>query len=104
MQNQSHEAPLETVDLETLGGRMRAARMNKRLSVVETATSIGVSRVSYGQWESGDIEEPSARKLLHFTRLVDVDLYWLLDRQGPDPEDIKHLKRAAKRYRRRPRP
>jgi transcriptional regulator with XRE-family HTH domain len=74
--------------LETLGGRIRAARMAKKLTVVAVARSVGVSRVCVSQWESGTIEEPKLNNLLAFTQLVDVRLDWLLTRKGMDPKKL----------------
>ena len=79
--------------LDTLGGRIRAMRQAHNLTVTDTAARVGISRVQLTQWEAGRVLEPGAYQLLRFTKLVDVNLNWLLERAGPDPEILRRPKR-----------
>jgi transcriptional regulator with XRE-family HTH domain len=72
--------------LDTLGGRLRAVREKMKMSVVEAAKEVGVSRTSFGQWESDAVKNPDTGALMTFSKLADISLDWLLARQGPDPD------------------
>lgn len=79
----------DTPDLRTLGGRIRAVRKARKLTVVAAAREVGISRVSFSQWESNVVKDPGVTSLLKFTELCEVDLNWLLDRKGTDPEIVR---------------
>jgi transcriptional regulator with XRE-family HTH domain len=74
--------------LDSLAGRIRAARVASNLSVVEAARAINVSRTSFSLWESGTVKTPDGRKLFQFSKLTEVSLDWLMDRRGPDPKAV----------------
>ena len=82
-------------DLDSIGGRWRAAREASRLSVATVADRVGISRVSVYAIEKGKVPDPTISSLLAFTKLCDIDLNWLAERTGPDPEIIAN-KPAAK--------
>jgi transcriptional regulator with XRE-family HTH domain len=72
--------------LETVGGRIRAARKARKLRIGAVAAQIGLSRTSLSQWEAGAVKNPDVVKLGRFVKLVDVSLDWLLERKGDDPD------------------
>lgn len=72
--------------LDTIGGRMRAARRAKGLKVTEAAAQIELSRTSLTQWEADGVSKRDEKKLAAFVKLVDVNLDWLVNRKGPDPD------------------
>ncbi len=80
-------------NLETLGGRIRAVRKARKLTAIAVADYVGISRVSFWGWENDDVKDPGAYPLFAFTKLVDIDLNWLLVREGPDPEVLKPVAR-----------
>jgi transcriptional regulator with XRE-family HTH domain len=73
-------------DLETLGGRLKAARLAKGLGLSDAARRIGLSRTSLNQWESNSVKNPDLEKLLEFSKLTEVSLDWLAHREGKDPD------------------
>jgi len=78
--------PQSDDQLETIGGRIRAAREAKALSVPETAIFLGMSRVQLYAWEKGTVTDMRVGQLVEFSKLTEVSLDWLLLRRGPDPE------------------
>lgn len=79
-------ASKETPRLDSLGGRIRAVRLARGLNVNTAARAVGISRTSFTHWESNITREPRVENLLAFTKLTDVDLDWLLERRGDDPD------------------
>ena len=84
-------------NLDTMGRRIRAARMATRLSVTTTANSVGISRVQLTDWEADRVAEPKLSKIMGFARLCDVNLDWLVDGRGPAPEFIKTVHRRPQK-------
>lgn len=72
--------------LETIGGRIKAARKARGLRLGAVATQIGVSRTSFSQWEADAVKKPDVNKLGKFVELVEVSLDWLVERKGNDPD------------------
>jgi transcriptional regulator with XRE-family HTH domain len=76
----------QNVKLTTLGGRIKAARKARGLSIIECSSPIQLSRTSLMAWEADNVKNPDVTKLMAFTQLVDVSLEWLLHRTGGDPD------------------
>lgn len=74
-----------TPNLRTLAGRIRALRLQRGLKRYVVAEKVGISRVCYHDWESGEVEEPKLGAIVAFAELVDIDLDWLIRRKGEDP-------------------
>lgn len=83
--------------LDTLGGRIRASRERAGLGIGNAAKAIKISRTSLGQWEAGNVQNPDMTKLAAFSRLCDVNLDWLIERKGPEPDLSQSEQRAAAR-------
>ncbi|MEM7406038.1 MAG: helix-turn-helix transcriptional regulator [Pseudomonadota bacterium] len=63
---------------ETLGDRIREARLHRGLSVEALARNMGVETASLAAWESGE-RQPRANRLNLLSGMLDVTLAWLLD-------------------------
>lgn len=72
--------------LDTVGGRIRAARKAKGLKLTKAAAEIGVSRTAFTAWENNGVRRFDSEKLYGFARLCDVSLDWLMERKGSDPD------------------
>lgn len=72
--------------LETVGGRIRAARKAKNLKLTKVAAEIGVSRTAFTAWENNAVKRMDGDKLYGFAQICDVTLDWLLERKGGDPD------------------
>ena len=86
----------EPLQLDTLGGRIRAVRTALNMRLGDTANKIGVSRTSLGQWEAGAVKKPDVDKLAAFTSLTKISLDWLIEGNGDDPEFLLQARRTAK--------
>ena len=67
--------------LSTMGGRIKAGRLERGYSVRQLAARLGVKPATVGNWESGR-SEPRANKLPVICGLLGVSLMWML--QGAD--------------------
>lgn len=88
---------MATIDLDTLGGRIRAARKGNKLTIGEAAARIDISRTSLSQWENGGVLEPNTENLIAFTELTNITLDWLLSRKGEDPKFLSNPQRSPPR-------
>lgn len=68
-------------DLATLGGRLRAARREKKLGQIALARLAGVSQSVISDLERNEIHETA--KILQIARAVGVHARWLQERVGP---------------------
>lgn len=85
-------------NLETLAGRIKALRVARGMKRYEVAEKVGVSRVCYHDWETGNVAEPKLGPIVAFAELVDIDMDWLIRRKGPDPIDQRNSPRITARY------
>jgi transcriptional regulator with XRE-family HTH domain len=83
----------EAAPLDTLAGRMEAARLGRGLTKIAVANQLGVSRIAVYEWLNGTTTKPGIDNLLAFTKLTDISLDWLVERRGPDPQFLR-LKKA----------
>ena len=72
--------------LETLGGRIKAVRTARGLKLGAVAAHIKLSRTSLSQWEANAVRNPDVEKLGAFVELTNVNLDWLIKREGEDPD------------------
>jgi transcriptional regulator with XRE-family HTH domain len=78
-------------DVETLGGRIRAARERRGLTQRELAELVGVGARTVRLWEAGR-KQPYLARLRTLARVLVVDLGWLLEgaavrrAEAPAPE------------------
>lgn len=68
-------------DLATLGGRLRAARREKKLGQIALARLAGVSQSVISDLERNEIHETA--RILQIARAVGVHARWLQERVGP---------------------
>jgi transcriptional regulator with XRE-family HTH domain len=61
---------------ETMGGRLRAARLFAGIEQAQLAAEIGCARGSISNWE-GDRNDISAKALIKWAELTRVSLDWL---------------------------
>ncbi|WP_367647413.1 helix-turn-helix domain-containing protein [Ruegeria arenilitoris] len=61
---------------QSLGERLRLARLAKGISQGELASAIGVSRTAIGQWELNGVQ-PSLERLDEVSRFLDVKPEWI---------------------------
>ena len=66
-----------TIPTETLGERLRRARVAAGLSVSELADELEVSRNSISRWENGHGERPRRALLLAYALRCSVPIEWL---------------------------
>lgn len=65
-------------NLDTVGGRIQAARLTKGLTQDQLAARIGVSKGAVSQWEAGGIKNLTAMNLLRFCEVTEVSARWIL--------------------------
>lgn len=63
--------------MSTVGGRIRAARVAKGLTMDQLADKIGVTKGAVSQWESGKIDQLSAQNLLKLSGTLEVSARWI---------------------------
>lgn len=87
---------------ETLGERLRAARLLKGLSQEEVAHAIGVAATFYARMENG-VQLPSMGTLAKLLRLLDASADQLLGFEGETPmvEDSRYKPSPEQRRRRK---
>lgn len=71
----------QSEDLATLGGRLRAARREKKLGQIALARLAGVSQSVISDLERNEIHETA--RILQIARAVGVHPRWLQERVGP---------------------
>jgi DNA-binding XRE family transcriptional regulator len=74
------------VSAETMGGRLRALRMERGLSYQDVSQAVGgiISVSNLGQVECGKNEHPKLEALYALASLFGVSAGWLLDGDRPD--------------------
>lgn len=84
--------PGESVDSDTLGGRLSRARDAANISLAVLARRVGTTKQAIIDWEN-DRAEPSVERLTLVAGVLDISLMWLLhgvgnapaNEIGPDP-------------------
>lgn len=71
--------------MNTLGQRIKYARLQTGLTQLAIADHFGIKRVSVTQWE-GDITSPDHEKLSDLAALLKVDMNWLIEGKGRAPQ------------------
>lgn len=71
--------------LATLGGRIKAARVNRGLTTDDVAEKLDVSRSAVSTWETGKVKNPPEKKLKLFAELTDTTVEWLKHAEGDAP-------------------
>jgi len=66
------------MDAETVGERLKAARVRAQMTQEQVAHRVGVSRGVISQWETGLIEKIAAAHLAGCAKVLRVSLDWLL--------------------------
>lgn len=61
------------IEANTLGGRLRAARESKKMTLQKIGEHLGVSAQAVSQWEYGE-SQPSLDKLVTLVQLLDVQI------------------------------
>ena len=85
--------------LDTMGGRISAAREAAELTVAQAARRLGVKTSTLNNWEN-DRSEPRANRLTMLAGLLNVSPMWLITGRGegvsePDmPLEVAHVKTA----------
>lgn len=74
--------------MSTVGGRIRAARVAKGLTMEQLADRIGVSKGAISQWESGKIEALTSGNLLKLASTLEVSERWIWLWKELDGTDI----------------
>lgn len=70
--------------MDTVGGRIQAARLAKGLTQEQLGKRIGVTKGAISQWEAGDIKSLKAENLLRLADEVEVSVRWVV--QGRDKD------------------
>lgn len=81
--------------METLGSRIRYARVRKRMTQEDLAKALGIKRVNISTWEN-DVTKPEAKRLPLLGATLGVTESWLLSRTGEDPEPIPERERVIR--------
>ena len=85
--------------LDTMGGRISAAREAAELTVAQAARRLGVKTATLSNWEN-DRSEPRANRLTMLAGLLNVSPMWLITGRGegvsePDqPLEVAQVKTA----------
>lgn len=66
----------------TIGKQLLELRTKKKLSQAELAKELGISRVTYANWEI-DRRRPELNSLIQLADYYDVSVDYLLERQNP---------------------
>jgi transcriptional regulator with XRE-family HTH domain len=61
------------IEANTIGGRLRAARLQKKLTLAAIGKHLGISAQAVAQWEYGQAE-PSLDKLMVLVQLLELHL------------------------------
>jgi transcriptional regulator with XRE-family HTH domain len=72
--------------METIGQRVRAVRLEKKLSQAKLGKAVGVSQQAIGQLETGDTRETAL--IAKIAKELGVSAYWLDTGLGPR-EDVQ---------------
>lgn len=67
------------INLNSIGGRIQAARIAKGLTQEQLAQLLGVTKSIISQWEGDRIEKISSPNLLKLSTVLEVNALWLLD-------------------------
>lgn len=81
---------MKSIKPETVGGRLRAARKNKRLTLAKVGKHVGVSAQAVAQWEYGEAE-PSLDKLRILVRLLEFEVADILGMPKRRNSDLDEL-------------
>lgn len=81
--------------MNTLSERIKSQRKNLKLTQGDIAKKIGISRVSYTQWELGETN-PKGENLLKLAAVLHCTADWLISGKG-HPDDIHDNVEAAPR-------
>lgn len=66
------------MEKESIGDRIKRLRKEKRISVIEIANAIGVSRSNFYRYESGEIENLPYKTLIPIANILGVSPAYLL--------------------------
>lgn len=79
--------------METVGDRLKRLRVAKGLSVVELSKIIGVSRISVGNWERGDMS-PKIQYVKKYSDYFNVSEDWILNGDNSETvgDRLQHLR------------
>jgi transcriptional regulator with XRE-family HTH domain len=83
-------------EIQTIGTRIRAARGYRRISQVDLAKRIGLSKTALSQIETGVTEDPRSSVVLNVARVLGVNGNYLLglsERIEPE-KDLKTAEAA----------
>jgi transcriptional regulator with XRE-family HTH domain len=69
------------IEADTIGGRLRAARESKKLTLEKIGEHLGVSAQAVSQWEYGETQ-PSLDKLCMLVQLLEVQLDVVVGMRG----------------------
>lgn len=84
------------MDFTQLGAQLKEARLARRLSQLELAKPLGMSRATISSIESGRCAEIGVRKLTALMQQVGLDLYVGARRTRPTLDDIRAERRNEK--------
>jgi SOS-response transcriptional repressor LexA len=89
--------------METLGKRVREARISAAMTQAELAKKIGVTKSSISQWETGTTKAMDGSKLIALSKATNVSPEWLSEgrlprnriRPGAENAPVTHLGNAS---------
>lgn len=74
--------------MDTVGGRIQAARIAKGLTQEQFGKLVGVSKGAVSQWEAGDIKGLKAENIMALSIAADVSALWVLKGRNEDGTPI----------------
>lgn len=88
--------------MESIGTRIRRARMQMKMTQAELAKALGVGRGAVGNWEGAGNVTPSAVHLIEIAAVTGVDIHWLATGCGNEAERqfLSAYRAASSRQRR----
>jgi transcriptional regulator with XRE-family HTH domain len=67
------------MEKETVGQRIKRLRKEKKISVIEIANAIGVSRSNFYRYENGEVEKMPYKTLIPIAKYLNVSPAYLLN-------------------------
>lgn len=74
--------------METMGQRIRQLRNSKKLTQLQLAKLLSVTKGAVSQWEAGDIANPKLHTALRLCEVLGTDIAYLVYGPGRKPSTV----------------
>jgi transcriptional regulator with XRE-family HTH domain len=72
--------------LNSLGERLTAVRVAKKMNLEQAARIVGTSKQSFSGWSTGRTKPKDVNQLYRFCEATETDLTWLVEGKGAPPD------------------